>query len=305
MSLARAFTTHRKKPSGSEPPPSPSRAFNMRSKGFDRNKISAPVALLSTTNTLAYNAPDIQTLKTQTRNISNSSSASTASVQSSDESDSRSTSTRSVRSRETLTDASSVGSSPSSPQPNHLSEYFKSASNSGQAGPRRSASSSNLRPPSSRQTQASLHADTPSVPERAASHSKRAHERLARQRSLQHVRAHGSIGSINSIASAGSATPAVPQPMAPREQRSSLDMFNRAAVDASHPFGKELEKLSEVAEEFGDAMRSAEWDEDLAVMRRRGLKRFCAEEYRFEIRPLFVAAFPTTPRQVAAGGAWI
>jgi len=83
-------------------------------------------------------------------------------------------------------------------------------------------------------------------------------------------------------------------------------MFNRTTVEPNHPFGKELEKLSEVAEEFGDALRSAEWEQDVAVMQWRGLRRFCAEDYMFEIRPLFSMAFPTSrPPQVAAGGAWI
>jgi len=69
-------------------------------------KISAPVELLSTTNMLSYNAPDLY--PSSSRSVSQSS-------QSGDESD---------RSTGMASPPSSVESSPTTPEPNHLSCYF-------------------------------------------------------------------------------------------------------------------------------------------------------------------------------------
>jgi hypothetical protein len=68
-------------------------------------------------------------------------------------------------------------------------------------------------------------------------------------------------------------------------------MFNHNHTESSHPFGKELEQLDEVAEEFGGAVRDAEREADLNIMRRLGLRRFCAEDYIKEIEPLFVRCY--------------
>ncbi|EKD11943.1 uncharacterized protein L3040_009396 [Drepanopeziza brunnea f. sp. 'multigermtubi'] len=88
-----------------------SRAFTRRVKSkqsFSNLKISAPVELLSTTNMLSYNAPDIYPSR----------SASTSS-QSGDESDK---SLSDMSTPMTSADCSSVESSPI--EPNHLSCYF-------------------------------------------------------------------------------------------------------------------------------------------------------------------------------------
>jgi hypothetical protein len=82
-------------------------------------------------------------------------------------------------------------------------------------------------------------------------------------------------------------------------------MFRATAMDAHHPFGRELEQLDEIVEEFGgvvrDAAREAEgfggvvrdaaWEADEAVMRKKGLKRFCADDYMADLTGLFAHYF--------------
>lgn len=259
MSLARAVTKRMKRSDASSSPPTRSQSMKSPGLQIDRAKISSPVALLSTTNMLSYNAPDIATM--------HQASSSTASTHSAEDSD-HSTATGRSRSsshgsRDTLTDASSVESSPTSPAPNHLSGYFSGSTKA----PRRSASSGNLQQRKSEAVEA-----VPAIPERALSHSKRAHERLAQKRSLQSI----PRGSFHSNRSSSS-----------REHRSSADMFRATITEESHPFGKELEQLNEVAEEFGGVVRDAEEEADMTVIRERGLAQFCASDYMAEIMPLF------------------
>jgi hypothetical protein len=68
-------------------------------------------------------------------------------------------------------------------------------------------------------------------------------------------------------------------------------MFKPSIQEESHPFGKELEQLSEVAEEFGGVVRDAEMDADLALIREQSLATFCAADYLAEIQPLFNTRF--------------
>ncbi|ORY04022.1 hypothetical protein BCR34DRAFT_591371 [Clohesyomyces aquaticus] len=266
MSLARAVTKRLKRTDVPAPPPARSQSMKQPGRHIDISQISLPVALISTTNMLSYNAPDIATLR--------HASSSTSSNHSADDSDNSATSGRSRSSshgsRETLTDASSVESSPTTPAPNHLSGYF---SNPAKA-PRRSISSSDLQKRKSEMIEA-----IPAIPERAISHSKRAHERLAQKRSLQNVKS--TRGSLYSNRSS-------------REHRTSLDMFNSETIAEEkevHPFGKELEQLNEVAEEFGGVVRDAEMDADIAALRQNGLASFCAADYLAEIQPLFSSRF--------------
>jgi len=150
MSLARAFTTRKsKQPQISAPFPQRSlTAKHYFPTGTIRHKISGPVELLSTTNMLSYNAPDLY--------------PSPASSHSGDESDGvpSLTSSPSTSSENSLTD-----SAPGSPEPNHLSCYF---GNNG-----RTSTSSNE--------------DAPVIPKRALSHTKKTHETLARKRSISRM----------------------------------------------------------------------------------------------------------------------
>lgn len=110
----------------------------------------------------------------------------------------------------------------------------------------------------------------PAIPERALSHSKRAHERLAKQRSLQSIKPRSSMNSLRLS----------------REHRTSVDMFRATVGEDAHPFGKELEQLNEVAEEFGGVVRDAEMEADMVAIREHGLATFCAADYLQEISSL-------------------
>jgi len=261
--------------------PTRSQSVKMANNHFDRSKISLPIALVSTTNMLSYNAPDISTL----RNVSSSTSLSHSSADDSDHSVSTRSRASSHGSRDTtLTDASSVASSPISPAPNHLSGYFSSSGKQ----LKKSASTTSLKQVKEETVEA-----VPAIPQRALSHSKKAHERLAHKRSLQNVSTRGSMNSRGSVGSARHS----------REQRSSLDMFKGTIEEENHPFGRELEQLNEVVEEFGGVVRDAETEADISIMRSKNLAAFCAADYLSEIRPLFSHRFAI--KHQPAPMAWI
>ncbi|KAK8205531.1 hypothetical protein M8818_004900 [Zalaria obscura] len=254
MSLVRAFTTRRNRPEISAP--FMSRAASQRSPGKPvvRSQISSPVALISTTNVLSYDAPNI--LGTAPiPGARNTSSASSVSSSHSSADDSDGGSSNDMRSSGTLTDASSVDEpiTPGSPEPNHLSCYFKPA-----------VTTSN---PASAVSSPRPSFDAPAIPRRAPSHSKKAHVQLSRKRSVQRM--------VN--------PPSTAQEMA----RHSTDMFSKE-IDApnTHPFGRELEQLNEVAEEFGSAVRDAEADADRVFMEAHGLEQYGATDYMTEIQDL-------------------
>lgn len=287
MSLARAVTKRIKRTDvPKEPTSPPGRSQSVRNpttQQIDRSKISLPLALVSTTNMLSYNAPDIATM----RLVSSSTASSHSSADDSDHSVSGRSRASSHGSRDTtLTDASSVDSSPISPAPNHLSGYFPSAGKQ----LRKSASTTSLQ-----QVKEEIVEPVPAIPQRALSHSKRAHERLAHKRSLQNVSMNGRT-SLNSRGSMGSQRQS-------REHRASVDMFKGSLQDDTHPFGRELQQLNEIAEEFGGVVRDAETEADLKVMHSMNLAAFCAADYLAEIRPLFSSRFGI-PQQ-APPMAWI
>jgi len=114
------------------------------------------------------------------------------------------------------------------------------------------------------------------------------------------LRTSGSVrGSSNSSTGLGLRDTSVERPMSP-------DMFSCSAVDLTHPFGKELEQLNEVAEELVDTVRDAEMDEDLILMQQKGLTKFRADDYMMEINPLYSDVFSTPLAAVVEGEcAWI
>jgi hypothetical protein len=155
-SLSRAFTTikNRSKSDAGAASSLPQRSLTTKHvfpSGTIRYKISAPVELLSTTNMLSYNAPDIYPTA---RSRSGSGS----------ESDSSSPSPANASTPLTSPDTSSIESSPSSPRPNQLSCYFGTAS--GQTAPA---------------------VEAPKIPTRIPSHTKRSAEVIARKRSTSRM----------------------------------------------------------------------------------------------------------------------
>lgn len=240
MSLARAFTTKRSKVREiSAPLPHRSMTMKQFPTGTIRHKISAPVELVSTTNMLSYNAPDIHP---RTASLSSQSSG--------NDSDSVPSLTSSPV---TSPDDSSAGSSPTSPEPNHLSCYFVGSG-------RQSTSSSE---------------DAPIIPVRALSHTKKSHEMLSRKRSIS--RMSSGKNSVTSFArdsikmfSANVESTSGPEP---------------------HPFGNELAQVTELAEEYGVQDNMQIVDEEERELVSRGLFKFDAEDYMSEIESYFTAAF--------------
>ncbi|MCJ1292354.1 hypothetical protein MMC34_003904 [Xylographa carneopallida] len=214
MSLARALTKrYRSHETSSAIPPTPGRAASTRKfdRHFDRNQISLPIELLSTTNVLALTAPDLHDL----HDFNSSSSASSA-TSFDDSSSSRAASSSSSISSP---DSPSRECSPVIVEPNHLSTYFEVPSKA------RSSVGSH------RQSNASVDADAPAIPSRAISHTKKTHQALARERSQSMIRSP-------------------PTSLPTNAPRSSLDMFSNKP-DANHPFGAELAQVNELAEDFG------------------------------------------------------
>lgn len=203
-----------------------------------RNKISAPVELLSSTNMLAYTAPDLH---------SNSSSSSLGSGD--DETDPGLTSTASTLTSPSL---SSMEPSPIGPEPNHLSSFF----------PQRSATVTST----ARSSTSSTGTDAPSVPKRALSHTKKSHQELARKRSISRM------------------SPP-PSSLAPTLVHRNQDIFQPIS---EHPFSRELDKVNEVAEDFG-SMRVLEEEEQILLS--KGLKKISVEEYLSEIEELYGGVF--------------
>lgn len=260
MSLVRAFTTRGKKNETAHVPLPMGRAASHRNgKPVVRAQISSPVALVSTTNMLSYSAPDINGLSRRDF------SASTTSSTSGEDSDA---SANSIHSNDTHTDMSSIDESPTCPSPNHLSSYFKPAVDTSANSPNHSPSLS-----------ASASFEGPTLPKRAPSHSKHAHETVSRKRSVQRLQSPPSSARASS------------------EFGSSLS----ASVEAprENPFGKELEQLDEIAEEFGQTVRSAEQDADAAYMRSRNLGAFAASDYLNEIHGLIAESFEEQPEATA------
>lgn len=269
MSLVRAFTTRRAARSNK------SDVDRVASQRTQRLKISGPIELISTTNTLAHEAPAIFGTNPIVYKGVLAPSTSSHSLNSFEYSDSSSIGHHSGG---TFTDASSFDESPISPEPNHLSCYFKP---SVYDEPQQSQQHS-------RQTSVnSFHhssiSDAPIVPQRAPSHSKRAHQ-------LSHKR------SVSRITS----------PTFPEETfiatRDSTDFFRAAGPTSPHPFGKELEQLSEVAEEFGSTVRDVEADTDRVFMDAHGLGYFCAADYMMEIADMLNTVFEEEPMPFEEAG---
>ncbi|KAG7005982.1 hypothetical protein G7Y79_00017g043640 [Physcia stellaris] len=244
MELARALTKRNKRPDIAVMTPARAASARRRDGPITRDIISPPIELLSTTNVLAYNAPNIY------GDDSDSSLGSLAS------------------SRGTTPDNSSVECSPSPVEENHLSNFFRSPGLplSGRG--------------SQRQSNASSEADAPLIPTRALSHTKKSHQAVARKHSVSRT------------------TPSTPALPSPTKARSSIDMFS-SKPDADHPFGAELEKVNELAEEIG-ARDVLILDEEEQYLESNGLCRLGVQDYLNEIHGLFGGSFsnpfgPFTP----------
>lgn len=205
-----------------------------------RNMISLPTELISTTNVQALNAPDIRAVS--------ATSSSGDSVSSNNDSD-FSTIDRSFLS--TNNDDSSVdGSSPATP----VTPAMDSS---------RSFFDAKTPLPGPVLIAPEGMPDAPAIPQRAPSHSKKAHVELSRKKSIQRM------------------SPP-PTTLDKPRLRTSDDM----TVDPDHPFGKELAKVNEIAEEFGATAGLMEEEEQEILS--KGLRKFSVEDYINEIAGLYV-----------------
>lgn len=268
MSLVRAFTTRRAARSNK------SDLDRAASQRIQRPKISGPIELISTTNTLAHEAPDIFGTSPITYKGVLATSTSSNSLSSFEYSDA---SSLSHRSGGTFTDASSFDESPSSPEPNHLSCYFKPSvyDEPPQQHSRQTSVNSFRRPSTS---------DAPNVPQRAPSHSKHAHQ-LSHKRSVSRM-----------------TPPSFPQDA--HVVRDSNDFFRASGPSSPHPFGKELEQLNEVAEEFGTTVRDVEADADRVFMDAHDLGYYSATDYMAEIEDMLNTIFEEESKPYEEAG-WI
>jgi len=112
--------------------------------------------------------------------------------------------------------------------------------------------------------------EAPEIPKRVPSHTKKAHVELSRRRSKSRL------------------SPPPTTLAGPAVVSHTVDMFS-PVIEADHPFGKELAKVNEVAEEFG-ITTSLLHDEEQDLIN-RGLCKFRVEEYLDEIAGLYGGVF--------------
>ena len=249
IALARALTKRTKR-EGVAAFPSRDGSVRYAPGTIKRGLISLPTELLSTTNVHALNAPDI-------RSVSTSSSAS--SLRSADDSDFSHIDRSFIDTPMTTPDISSEESSPVFPDGTQQKSFFESHS------PKRSTTSAGT----IRSSSSTSSLDAPAIPQRALSHSKRAHQDLARKRSISRMSPPpSSLPAANVV-------------------RNSRDIFG--TVEANHPFGKELAKVNEVAEEFRGV--STIMDEEERFLLSQGLQKFGVEDYINEIQGLYGGVF--------------
>ncbi|KAK2738510.1 hypothetical protein FQN57_007025 [Myotisia sp. PD_48] len=286
-SISRAFTRRQKRPEVSAPMPFREGQLKFAAGTIQRSKISLPVELISTTNLLAYTAPDLKShspnkLQSKSTSLSSTSSPTTSPAHSAsssssfrstiDESDA-SNSTRSPSTTVTSADLSSHDVSPVTNEGNAFAAYFDQhkRSNTNNSHLSRSSTSS-----SHRELSSSLTSPAPAIPQRSLSHTKKSHQELVRQRSRSKMAPPSTSLSGTHAA----------------RMQESLDR----GVDLSHPFGKELEQVNEVAEEFAGGQLVV--DEDERALAERGLRKVAVDEYLFEVDQFYRYIFPDERRVV-------
>lgn len=305
-----------------------SRAFSMRKpeKTPLRPEISLPIELLSATNPLAFNAPDIHP---------QSNPGSAASPLQQLAASPSSSSLRSDNSVPGLSSASSLASpivSGVSTPVNEVPEHeFQTLQN-------RLTSLPEVEDDTESKAQSVqedvIAIEAPVIPKRAPSHTKKTHQALARQRSVSRMRSAsastdasvpslaGDNASRKSSASSNHHLSVQSTKDQPIVCRTSVDMFSArthlstaGAIASDHPFGAELAELTEVAEEFSGSspveaveqipapikrsksskklmVEPTVWDEENEYLAKHGLRTFSAEEYMAEIGSPFTSSFP-------------
>ncbi|KAJ6446089.1 NAD-dependent histone deacetylase SIR2 [Purpureocillium lavendulum] len=293
MSLARAFTTRRQRSSnelGSDGGNVPRRS-NTTAKGpILRHKISAPVQLIHTTNMLSYNAPDLP-------RPSRSSSTKTKSDEESD--------AATVDSTPPTSPDVAPGERCSSPEPNHLTSYFRAPAKTMDA---RGAAT----PP-------------PAIPKRSPSHTKKnSYDAIARSRSVSRMSRDSEQStstktgqtfsrppSTSTRASSAShtSTPQSAQKQqavaSPPPAATPTTSFQQLMAKDQHPFGQELAQVTELAEEYSAGSNLDTIDEEQQYLDSRGLIKLSADDYLGAIQSLTSTFFPELRHAKPPAPLWI
>ncbi|EGY21802.1 hypothetical protein VD0002_g5947 [Verticillium dahliae] len=306
-SISRAFTTRRVKQSidvaaaanKANKENGPQRSKTTKTPHVSvRHQISAPVELIHTTNMLSYNAPDIS------RNTSSSNS--TKSAESAKSSDEEPDSPSTVASTPPTSPDVDRDEQSKSMQPNHLSCYF-------------------VAPVSAKDYVVPEVPPVPAIPKRSPSHTKKAsYDAIARQRSISAMsrdsdhtlstKASFSYSRTSSASTAASTmshnsmTPSIKPPV-PSIPPVAYQQQQKPAIIESHPFGRELAQVSEIAEDYG--IKHSILDEEEQALKAQGLYKHSAEDYMGEVQSLFHAFFqesyaqPQSHARPAAAEVWI
>ncbi|KAI4150117.1 MAG: hypothetical protein LQ340_004253 [Diploschistes diacapsis] len=268
MALARALTKRYKAgmPADEVSQAMPTRVSTLKrlDKPIDRSQISLPIELISSTNVMAYEAPDIHTLNLHSP-LSALSSASSSSFRSYADSEAGASSSSSMTSPDISREPS-----PTVAEPKHTS-YFPSSI----------AKPTSPTTPATPQSLIFKENIAPSVPSRAPSHTKKTHHALARKRSTR---------LSNEPDEAPAAAPAPLSPTKLPKLTLELPIQANKPECTEHPFGAELAQVKEVAEEFG-VTDVRIWDEEEQFLLENGLGKYGVEDYLNEIQPLFIQAF--------------
>lgn len=223
---------------------------------INRAKISLPTELISTTNVQALNAPDI-------RNISGESASSASSSSSSVHSNSNDYFSGLDKGLLAANNSSSGDLSPVTPitpiSDNESADFFVS------------------KPVVASTPTPAISGPAPAIPQRAPSHSKKAHVALSRQRSFN--RSMSPPPSDLTYPSLKPQTSFYDQATcsAPATVRDTLTIFTSPRSSEPHPFTHELAKVHEVAEEFGSP--GLVLDEEEQEMINKGLYKFTVNDY--------------------------
>lgn len=152
----------------------------------------------------------------------------------------------------------------------------------------------------------------PAIPQRSATHTKQSHQTLARQRSRSRVSISPRQSAVEqpslALRPASPVKLQAPQ-ISPGLLSTGTDLFpsttslslNPKGTSTSsvkpaeeHPFGAELAKVSELAQEFGAGAVQIV-DEETQFLMDNGFRCFGATDYILEIQPLFSRAFGGEP----------
>lgn len=252
MSLVRNLTRRaRAHTRGDEAPNVPRSCTVKYAPGtINRAKISLPTEFLSTTNVHALTAPDIRKVSAESSTISSSSDSihSDNDFSSIDKSflSADNSSTSDLSPITPLTPFSDFGLS------SDTKDFFSS------------------KPTVSLTASTPASEPVPAIPQRAPSHSKKAHVELSRQRSLKR-----------------SLSPP-PTDIDTATTRDTVAMFSApgsrpTSEKSAHPFGRELAKVDEVAESFRASGAGVIVDEEEEEMLAKGLHKFTVSDYLAEI----------------------